>query len=329
VVTDESGRASAAMVWEIPDTADDFEVTLTVPYFHEAAASEGREAMQCEWQRTLGKVEWQLPTSAREAIDCWRTCAGHILINRDGPAIQPGPRRYTRSWVRDCVIMGSALVRVGLPDPLRIFIDWYAAFQRDDGFVPCVVDRDGIDWLIEHDSHGQFLWGLREVMRAAPDDAFLARHLPGARKAAEYLVHLRAQRMTDAERGDSRRDRYGLLPESASHEGYLAHPVHSYWDDFWGIRGLQACADLCERAGHPGEAIRWRGEAEAFQNDVLRSLERVIRQKDLHYIPGSVEWADFDPTATANAIALLDFADVLPAQPLADTLASYLDGFRR
>lgn len=330
-VTDPSERASAVFVWEIPAGITEYEVTVSMPYFpqEQPLHMTTREAMIDQWKKTLGKVKWDVPSCAANAFDCWRTCAGHILINRDGPAIQPGPRRYTRSWVRDCVIMGAALAKVGLSDPLHVFIEWYSSFQREDGFIPCVVDRDGVDWLVEHDSHGQFLWGIREVYRHQHDAGFLEAHLPHARKAAEYLLRIRQQRMTDEYRSDEQLSRYGLLPESASHEGYLAHPVHSYWDDFWGIRGLQACADICAWLGHETEATRWRGDAAAFEADVLQSLDRVIADKNLNYVPGSVEWADFDPTATSNAIAMLDFADVLPAAPLANMLTSYLDGFHR
>lgn len=37
---------------------------------------------------------------------------------------------------------------------------------------------------------------------------------------------------------------YGLMPESISHEGYSGNPVHSYWDDFWTLRGLKDAADM-------------------------------------------------------------------------------------
>jgi len=77
------------------------------------------------------------------------------------------------------------------------------------------------------------------------------------------------------------------------------------------------------------DAERWRKEAGRFQNDLLRSIEKVIADKHLSYIPGSVEWADFDPTATSNAIAMLDFADSLPNGPLHAMLDTYLDGFHR
>jgi hypothetical protein len=328
---DEGGHTGGAMAWELPTGRTEIETTISFPYFDKTKPAKPGACASAleEWQQTLGKVTWQVPGCAKEAFDCFRTAAGHILINRDGPAIQPGPRRYTRSWVRDCVIMGAALAKAGLPQPLHVFLEWYAPFQREDGFVPCVVDRDGIDWLVEHDSHGQFLWGLREDFRNTSDSSFLLRMLPHIRRAADYLITLRTQRQTDPYKSGELAACFGLLPESASHEGYLAHPVHSYWDDFWGVRGLEAAADLMEHAGQTDDATRWRREAAAFQEDTIRSLQKVIADKHLAYIPGSVEWADFDPTATSNAIAMLDFADALPREPLHAMLDTYLDGFHR
>jgi len=330
MIHDESGVGSAAMAWVVPGGESEFEVTVSVPYFDKWQTPDqgSRAAALARWEKTLGVVEWRVPQCATPAFDAFRTAAGHILINRDGPAIQPGPRRYTRSWVRDCVIMGAALAKAGLPNALHAFILWYRQFQREDGFVPCVVDRDGVDWLVEHDSHGQFLWGVREGFRHGNDRDFLTKLLPHVRKAADYLITLRRQRMTDTYRSEERVACFGLLPESASHEGYLAHPVHSYWDDFWGVRGLEAAAELADTTGMNVDAERWREEAINFQKDLLDSLDHVISDKKLNYIPGSVEWADFDPTATANAIAMLDFAGVLPRASLDATLEKYLEGHR-
>ena len=325
---DSSGLASGVMQWAIPSGKSTLEVTVSVPFFSETSKGSRRIAIS-RWRKTLGEVQWQVPACAQPVFDAWRTTAGHILINRDGPAIQPGPRRYTRSWVRDCVIMGAALAKAGLPDALRVFLTWYAKFQRKDGFIPCVVDRDGVDWLVEHDSHGQFLWGLREVLRNDGDLVFSRRMYPKVRKAAEYLISLRGQRLTEIYQNGEHAACYGLLPESASHEGYLAHPVHSYWDDFWGIRGLEAAADLGAALGFTDDSTRWGNAAADFQMDVLKSIDKVIAAKQLSYIPGSVEWADFDPTATSNAIAQLDFADAMPHPPLHAMLDTYLEGFRR
>lgn len=325
-VNDGSGLASAAITWNVPPGMRPFVVTVSVPFFKDAAepAEHGLAQAVSRWREVLAPVEWQVPSIAHSAVACFRTAASHILINRDGPAIQPGPRRYTRSWVRDCVIMGAALAKADCPHALRDFVRWYVQFQREDGFVPCVVDRDGVDWLVEHDSHGQLIWGIREVFRNDKELAFAQSMWLPVSRAAEYLIHLRSLRMTPEFTSS-----YGLLPESASHEGYLAHPVHSYWDDFWGIRGLEAAADIAGALGHDDEATRWRGEAKAFLGDVLRSIDHVIEERKIDYIPGSVEWADFDPTATSNAIAQLDFADDLPPGPLQQMLRTYLEGFRK
>jgi len=330
-VEDPTGLASAAMAWSLPPGESTMEVTVSVPYFGKIkpATSTGRARALARWRKTLGGVQWKVPPSAEPAFDAFRTAAGHILIHRDGPAIQPGPRRYTRSWVRDCVIMGAALAKAGLPFALREFFTWYAPFQREDGFVPCVVDRDGVDWLVEHDSHGQFMWGVREVFREGCDRKFLTEMLPHVRKAAAYLISLRQERMTAEYQSGEHAACFGLLPESASHEGYLAHHVHSYWDDFWGVRGLEAAADLAEMMGFTDDSNSWKSEAARFQTDLLRSLDKVIADQKLAYIPGSVEWADFDPTATSNAIGMLDFADVLPPGPLHAMLETYLESFHR
>lgn len=330
-VTDCEGLASGAMTWTLPEGDEPFEVTISVPFFENFSPprTDARIAALAHWREILSPVKWSVPASAKQAVACFRTGTAHILINRDGPAIQPGPRRYTRSWVRDCVIMGEALAKAELPKPLREFVAWYAPFQRDDGFVPCVVDRDGVDWLVEHDSHGQLIWGIHEAYPNCSDHDSLLPLWDHVRKAAEMIISLRETcKHPDYQNGELAAC-YGLLPESASHEGYLAHHVHSYWDDFWGIRGLQAAAKIADCLDHSEYGIRWKIESERFRHDVLRSLDKVIEERQIDYIPGSVEWADFDPTATANAISQLDFGDCLPAGPMHQMFETYLDGFRK
>jgi hypothetical protein len=298
-----------------------------LPSFFDGGDSQ-LEATTRDWREKLCVPEIQLPEPHGAVIDTLKTAAAHILINRDGPALQPGPRRYTRSWIRDGAIMGASLLRMGCDAEMRDFIRWYAPHQRDDGFVPCCIDRGGVDWLVEHDSHGQLVYAVMEYYRFSGDQAFLAEMWPMAIKAIDCIEALRNTRLTAEFQTPEKRACYGLLPESASHEGYLAHPVHSYWDDFWALRGLKDGARMAEVLGETAQAKRIAALRDALAETLYASIRTTIAERGIDYIPGSVEWADFDPTATSNAIAMLDQAANLPTGPLEHMYDEYLRGFR-
>lgn len=263
----------------------------------------------------VNRVSFKVPAGvATSAADSFRTAAGQILINRDGPALQPGPRRYTRSWIRDGAIMGAALARAGDTSVLTDFARWYAPYQREDGFVPCCVDRSGPDWLVEHDSHGQLIYAVMEAFRFSRDRRLIEQLWPAMRRAATFIESL----CETSPRPESKHFEMtrGLLPESASHEGYLAQPVHSYWDDFWGIRGLLDASAAAVELGRSEDAKQFAASAAALKKATHESIRRVIDAKQLKYIPGSMEWADFDPTATSNALDLFPDTAGLPGTQL-------------
>jgi hypothetical protein len=54
-----------------------------------------------------------------------------------------------------------------------------------------------------------------------------------------------------------------------------------------------------------------------------------MTDRGVDYIPASVELADIDPAATANAIALLDEAQALPAAAIERTFDEYLSSLRK
>src|SRR4029077_9571255 len=134
------------------------------------------------------------------------------------------------------------------------------------------------------------LWGIREVIRESGDDSFLKMMLPSVNKAADYLIALRKERMTkEYELGDLAAC-YGLLPESASHEGYLAHPVHAYWDDFWALRGLRDATIMAEVLGDQAQAQRIAELRDSFRETLYASIDATMSRRQIDYIPGSVEW---------------------------------------
>jgi len=120
----------------------------------------------------------------------------------------------------------------------------------------------------------------------------------------------------------------GLLPVSVSHEGYLAQPVHSFWDDFWALRGAGDAAELARALGNAASAERWSALAARLRTSIFASIDRTRAARSLDFIPGSVEWADFDPTATANAIYLFDVPEGLDRAAVERTFEKYLDDWR-
>jgi hypothetical protein len=332
-VTDEFGHATGALAWDLALPGGDAgEVEVAVPFAEQPARAAGDvtlEGVTREWERALGAVRIRLPTTAREAVDALRTATAHVLVCRDRAAIQPGPRRYTRSWIRDGATMSAALLRMGRADAVRDFLRWYAPHQAADGNVPCAVDRSGPDWLPEHDSHGQLAFTAAEHFRLTGDRALAAELWPRVARAIDYLERLRETRCTPEFRTPDKRACFGILPESASHEGYLAHPVHAYWDDFWALRGVGDAALLAEALGDDAQAARLARLRDSLGECLYASIEATIAARGLAYVPGSVEWADFDPTATATAIATTDAAERLPTAPLAWTFDEYLRGLRR
>src|SRR6266516_2765558 len=339
-VSDGFGYASGALRYDLdlpPRSARD--VYLATPFgaadpalAPSSRGLDGAEQLDVavrEWSAELGRVDLRLPPTARAFSDTFRTAAAHILINRDGPALQPGPRRYARSWIRDGATMAAALLRVGCTGEVRDYIRWYARHQAPDGTVPCCVDRDGPDWLAEYDSQGELIYAVMEHFRFTGDRAFLAEMWPAVIKSVDRIEALRSQRLTAEFQTPEKRACYGLLPESVSHEGYLAHPVHAYWDDFWALRGLKDAAVMAEILADGPRARRLAALRDSFRETLHASIMATMTDRRVDYIPASVEWADIDPAATANAIALLDEAQALPAAAIDRTFDEYLSSFRK
>lgn len=289
-----------------------------------AAASAGARAhaqAAHEWRGLLGAATLELPAGRQDAALTLRTAAAHILVNRQEARLQPGPRRYTRAYLRDAVGMGTALARLGMVEPLKRLLDWYGPFQREDGELPDCVDDHGPEWLPEYDAYGQYLHGVAEALRLAPEAAFMHRQWPRVKRVLARFETLRGRRTTDAYRDTAY---FGLLPESMSHEGYMAQPVHAYWDDFWALRGLHDAAWLAAAVGDAQEAQRIATLAQTFEADLHASLARCMSAHGMDFIPGSVELGDFDATAVAVALTVADDGDALPRAALAATFDRYL-----
>ena len=281
-----------------------------------------------EWSTHLDKVGIQLPPSAERIARTIRTNLAYILINRDGPSIQPGSRSYERSWIRDGSLTSAALLRLGHAKEVREFIEWYAPYQFANGKVPCCVDHRGADPVPEHDSHGQLIYLIAEYHRFTRDTAFLARMWPHVARAVGYIDTLRAQRMTDEYRTGDKRAYYGLVPQSISHEGYSAKPMHSYWDDAFVLRGLKDAAEIAGILGKRDTAAVFGAKRDEFRRNLMDSYRAAMQMHRIDFLPGSVELGDFDATSTTVAVAPGGEVRTLPQPALSRTFQKYLEHFR-
>ena len=77
---------------------------------------------------------------------------------------------------------------------------------------------------------------------------------------------------------------------------------------------------MVEILGDQYEAARLKHEHDSSDQDVQASLVATIAQHGIDFLPGSVELGDFDPTATAVAIGLLDQLHLMPPAETRTTL---------
>ncbi|MBX2975601.1 MAG: discoidin domain-containing protein [Ignavibacteriaceae bacterium] len=282
------------------------------------------------WKSKLNSFDIHLPDKYKKWTHSLRTTLAYILINRDNAGIQPGSRSYERSWIRDGSLTSSALLKLGIKEEVREFIDWYSSYQYPSGKVPCVVDRRGPDPVPENDSHGQLIYLIHQYYLFTKDTTFLRAKFANVVSAVNYLEELIAQRSTlEYASIDSLKPYYGILPESISHEGYSEKPMHSYWDNFFAMKGLKDAVEIASILNEENYVKKFILIRDKFKRDLYNSLSSSIEIKGIDFIPGCVELGDFDATSTAIALYPSNEKNNLPQPFLQNTFDRYFDFFMK
>ncbi len=332
-VADPFGAASAAAAFSVKVSPGKAEgVDVLIPLHRESPLAVGMDAdaalaaAVAGWRQVRDRVVIQGPPAAADFLATLKAQLGWILVNRAGVAIQPGARSYARSWIRDGALTGEALLRLGHFKEVRDFLTWFAPYQYPDGKVPCVVDQRGPDPVPEHDSTGEFIALVTQYYRYTHDLEFLRTMWPRILAGVDYLESLLAEGRTPENQTADRREFYGILPPSISHEGYSAKPMHSYWDDFWTLRGLKdaawAAGELEDEKADSLAVLRDR-----FATDLKASIPAAMSRHGIDYVPGCADLGDFDATSTTIALDPAAAEDLLPAGALVETFTRYWDFF--
>ena len=341
VAKDASGLASGALIYRMRlAPQQSYELALFVPLHHQlwakidiAEAARLQQSTAQLWQSLLSGVRIQVPEHASMLADTLQTALAHQLMSKVGPRLQPGTRAYARSWIRDGAMISEGLLRTGHAQTVREYLEWYAPYQFANGKVPCCVDDRGSDPVPENDSHGQLIFAIAEYARFShhdadgtnPDRQFLLQMWPHVRAAFSYMEQLRASERQLANKKLNPAF-FGMMPASISHEGYSAKPMHSYWDNFWALRGYKDAVWIAQVLQQP-ELSEMLAARDQFQTDLLASIQAATQQHQINFLPGAAELGDFDPTSSTIAIAQAGAMDVLPEQLVRATFERYWQEF--
>jgi len=287
-----------------------------------------------DWQARLGQVGLRLPDNS--LVDMLRAQAAYMLINQTGPAMQPGPRNYNRSFIRDGMATSAVLLRMGEASVARDYLAWYSAHGvHPNGLVSPILNNDGsvntgFGSDIEYDSQGQYISLVADVARLDGGPESVRAYLPKVKAAMRFLQELRERTLVPGYMASHPApERFaGILAPSISHEGYPA-PTHSYWDDYWGIKGWHDGAWLADALGDHETAAWARAQERLLHDAVAASIRATMAWKGIDFIPSSADLGDGDPTGVSIALDPTGAQDVLPDAALRTTFARYLDDVRK
>ncbi len=318
-VQDDAGFASAVLRYELqlrPGESRSVVAALPVsgtpiaPTLANFAREERRVAAL--WRERLDRVRISGPGEVADVAATLRAALGHILVNRSGPALQPGARAYARSWIRDGALTSSALLRLGHANEARDFLQWFAPFQFKNGKVPCCATARGADPVPENDSDGEFAFAVADLWHYTRDAQAVRALWPNVRAAVEHMELLRQSERTEKNRppeqseGSQSPERaayFGLMPPSISHEGYSDKAAYSYWDNFWASIGYRSAVELAQALNLPDDAQRIAAQRDEFNADLLRSIKASTRWHKLDVLPGAADRGDVDPTSSTVALS--------------------------
>ena len=332
-VEDGTGLASGAWLYRVrlqPGESREFAWVAPLEGTCDPAAAfdaaKAQDAVAAVWRDKLDRVHIEVPAQGQALADTLRTATAHMLISRIGPRLQPGTRSYARSWIRDGAMISEGLLRMGREDVVRDYVEFYAPYQFENGMVPCCVDDRGGDPVPENDSHGELIFNIAELYRYDGDKAFMAKMWPHVLGAYEYMEQLRLSERTEANRALNPAF-YGMMPASISHEGYSAKPMHSYWDDFWALRGYKDAVEVAQWLGKTGDTRRMAASRDQFRDDLDNSLRAAVKLHGIDFLPGAAELGDFDPTSVTIALAPGGEQHRLPQDLLENTFERYWQEF--
>lgn len=265
------GMSTAAALYKL-ETGVQREVIVSVPLTknkkEKQIGLDVQDTSKFAWDKSIqGACLLQIPDKHFQFLF---EAAVRTMVLHSPKEVYPGPYIYRRFWFRDAAFILYALLCVGLKERVRRALDCFRSRQTVKGYF---LSQEG-----EWDSNGEALWIMDQYCRMtgeAPPEEWKESIL----KAGKWICKKRLStklRFLHA----------GLLPSGFSAE-HLGPNDFYYWDDFWGIAGLNAAASLCNAYKENKKAVYFESQSNAFMESVKQSLNKVDKRLIRPAIPAS------------------------------------------
>ena len=272
-IKDEVGMATAAALFKLP-AGKTAEVAAEIPL--KARTSRGwqktkrlkKRAMPANWKDALTGTA-VLNVSDPQYLLLYEAAVRTVILHAPGDVF-PGPFTYKRFWFRDAAFILAALLSIGATTRAGKCLELFPSRQTKHGYF---LSQEG-----EWDSNGEALWVLERYYATSGTTAS-PEMLKAIRAAA---VWIKRKRLRDSIHSPHA----GLFPPGFSAE-HLGPSDYYYWDNFWGIAGLEAAMRIFERAGWKHEAEVCRSEALDFRLAVEASIRATVPHKLSGAVPAS------------------------------------------
>ena len=257
------GMATAAALFKLEPNVKR-EVTISIPIIKDnpmKPAGNLKSAVS-KWDENLtGLCQADLPDKHFQFL--YDAAIRSVILHSPEQDIYPGPFTYKRFWFRDAAFILDAMLCVGLSGRAKKIIDQFPMRQTSAGYF---LSQDG-----EWDSNGEALWSMRrfcELTGKGPDSKW---------KRSIYQAAKWIQNKREFKKGSRS---FGLLPVGFSAE-HLGPNDYYYWDDFWGVAGLQAGAFFAKQFGDNDLAAQFLGQAEDFMRCIEESLNSMHTKENV------------------------------------------------
>lgn len=224
--------------------------------------------MRGSWQKSLeGLCQIDIPD---EKFKFLYDVALRTFILHSPHEIYPGPYTYKRFWFRDAAFILYAMLCVGFKARVKRTIDLFPSKQTHGGYF---LSQEG-----EWDSNGEALWIMGKFCKMTNSTIPRAWHKP-IERAGRWIMHKLLKSEMQALHA-------GLFPSGFSAE-HLGPNDYYYWDDFWGVAGLNAAGYLMRLCHDENTEQRFISAAQGLMRAIECSLLKVNQRLAQAVIPAA------------------------------------------